>query len=99
MNFYTYILASKPRGTLYIGITRDIEQRVYQHKTKMTKGFTKQYNVHMLVYFETFGTPQDAISREKELKHWKRSWKITLIEEQNPLWKDYFLEWFPGFEE
>lgn len=98
MNFYTYILASKPRGTLYIGITRDIEQRVYQHKTKLVKGLTQKYNVHMLVYFDMFDTPEDAIAREKELKHWKRAWKITLIETHNPLWKDYFLEWFPGIE-
>lgn len=97
MNFYTYILASKPRGTLYIGVTRDLEQRVYQHKKKIVRGFTKRYNVHMLVHFEIFDTPQDAIQREKNLKHFNRAWKIVLIEERNPLWKDYFLEWFPGF--
>ena len=92
MEFYTYILASKPRGTLYIGITRDLETRVYQHKTKAMKGFTARYDVHILVYFETFDTPQDATAREKTLKHWNRAWKIALIEKHNPLWKDYFLE-------
>lgn len=94
MDFYTYILASKPRGTLYIGVTRDIEKRTYQHKTKMIKGFTSQYNVTMLVHFETFGAPYDAIEREKQLKHWNRAWKIRLIEEHNPLWKDYYEDWF-----
>ncbi len=89
MDFYTYILASKPRGTLYIGVTHNIGQRVYQHKTKMIKGFTSQYRVHMLVYYETWGTAREAIAREKQLKHWNRAWKIQLIEEMNPLWTDY----------
>ncbi len=73
MDFYTYVLANKPRGTLYIGVTRDIEKRVYQHKTKVIKGFTSQYNLTMLVHFEIFGTPSDAIAREKQLKHWNNT--------------------------
>ncbi len=94
MDFYIYILASKPRGTLYIGITRDIETRVYQHKSKIIKGFTSCYDVKMLAYYETFGTACEAIAREKQLKHWNRPWKIQLIEKQNPLWKDYYQDWF-----
>jgi putative endonuclease len=94
MNFYTYILASRPRGTLYIGVTRDIETRVYQHKKNLIKGFTFQYNVKMLVHLEMSDMPYDAIAREKQLKHWNRAWKIRLIEESNPLWKDLAQDWF-----
>jgi putative endonuclease len=69
MNFYTYILASKPCGALYIGMTRDLETRVYQYKTNFIRGFTSRYNVKMLVHFEIFNAAFDAIEREKELKH------------------------------
>ena len=99
MDFYTYILASKPRGTLYIGMTRDIETRVYQHKTNFIKWFTSRYNVKILVHYEIFNTAFDAIEREKELKHWNRAWKIQLIEEHNPLWKDHYLDWFGSLPE
>ena len=94
MMFYIYILASKPRGTLYIGMTRDIVTRVYQHKMNLVPGFTSRYNVKMLVHVETCDTAYDAITREKELKHWKRIYKIQLIEAHNPLWKDLYQEWF-----
>jgi putative endonuclease len=83
-----YILASKRNGTLYIGVTSDLHQRIWQHKQGQTEGFTKQYNVHLLVYYELFSTMPQAIAREKQLKKWERAWKIRLIEERNPGWKD-----------
>jgi putative endonuclease len=82
------MLASKPRGTLYIGVTSDPIARLYQHRTDRVKGFTSRYCVHMLVYFEQFATMHDAISREKQLKRWHREWKINLIESENPHWVD-----------
>ncbi|BAT59946.1 GIY-YIG nuclease superfamily protein [Variibacter gotjawalensis] len=77
--FYVYILASGKHGTLYIGVTNDLIRRVYEHKQKCVAGFTKDYNVTQLVYFETFNDPVSAISREKQLKKWKRDWKINLV--------------------
>jgi len=88
--YYVYILASKRNGTLYIGVTRDLSKRVYEHKQGLVEGFTKKYNVHRLVYFETTGDINEAIHREKCLKKWNRSWKIRLIEENNPDWKDLY---------
>ncbi|WP_456421286.1 GIY-YIG nuclease family protein [Lutibacter sp.] len=81
--YYVYILASKIRGTLYIGITNDLQRRVYEHKTGIKKGFTQKYGVSQLVYFEFFQAVNEAIGREKNLKKWKRDWKIKLIEEKN----------------
>lgn len=86
--YYVYILSSKPYGTLYIGITSDLIKRVYQHKNKIIEGFTSKYGVDQLVYFEVGHGAEGAIAREKELKKWRRSWKIKLIESQNPSWKD-----------
>jgi putative endonuclease len=86
--FYVYMLASRKHGTLYIGITNDLIRRTYQHKSKAVRGFTKRYDVHKLVYFEIFDDPLSAIGREKQLKKWKREWKIQLIEEKNPEWVD-----------
>ena len=86
--YYVYILASKKNGTLYIGITYDLERRVFEHKNKIVKGFTSKYNVTNLVYFEVFGQVLDAIKREKQLKKWNRQWKINLIVEENPNWND-----------
>lgn len=90
--YYVYILASKKNGTLYIGITSNLAKRIEQHKEGKIKGFTKKYHVHMLVYYETFDDVYRAIQREKELKKWNRQWKIRLIEEENPFWKDLFFE-------
>jgi len=86
--YYVYILASKKNGTLYIGMTNDLETRVLQHKQKINEGFTSKYNVINLVYFENHQYVNDAIKREKQLKKWNRQWKINLIEEENKDWKD-----------
>ena len=86
--YYVYILASKKNGTLYIGVTNDLEVRVLQHKQKTNEGFTSKYDVGLLVYFETFQYINDAIKREKQLKKWNRQWKINLIEQNNPQWLD-----------
>jgi len=83
---YVYILASKKRGTLYIGVTSDLVARIYQHKTEYQEGFTKQHNVKILVWFESFPTIEEAIQQEKRLKKWNRLWKIELIEQSNPEW-------------
>ncbi len=88
--FFIYILASKPYGTLYIGVTSDLIKRIWQHKEKFVKGFTKKYNVSQLVYFEECGDAVSAFEREKALKVWKREWKIRLITEFNPAWKDLY---------
>ena len=88
--YYVYILASKPNGTLYIGMTSNLIQRVWQHKNKLVSGFTEKYDVTNLVYFEIHNEPADAIAREKRLKKWNRSWKIRLIEKDNPEWNDLF---------
>ena len=87
-----YILASTRRGTLYIGVTSNLPQRIWQHKNNLVEGFTKKYNVHTLVYFETCSDMYVAISREKQLKNWKREWKISLIESANPNWEDLYLD-------
>jgi putative endonuclease len=91
-----YILASQPRGTLYIGVTSDLMQRLYQHREGLTGGFTARYKVHRLVRFEMFGDMEGAILREKQLKRWHRQWKINLIEGDNPHWIDLAIEL--GFE-
>ena len=88
--YHVYILASKPNGTLYIGVTNNIARRVREHKQGMVEGFTKKYGVHRLVYWEAFARPQEAIQREKRLKKWNRAWKIQLIESTNPEWKDLY---------
>ena len=89
-NFYVYILCSKKNGTLYIGLTNDLCRRVQIHRKKLNQGFTKQYSVYHLVYFETFNSIVEAIYREKQLKKWNRVWKIQLIEKVNPAWKDLY---------
>ena len=83
-----YILASKRHGTLYVGVTSNLVKRVYEHKNKIADGFTKKYNVDKLVYFETGENMTAAIEREKQLKGWRREWKIKLIEEKNARWDD-----------
>jgi putative endonuclease len=89
---YVYILASKRNGTLYIGITNDLVRRVWEHKQNVVEGFTKQYKVHTLVYYEAVENSISAIEREKHLKGWKRYWKIKLIEERNREWRDLYDE-------
>ena len=83
-----YILASERNGTLYIGVTSDLVKRVWEHKSDFVEGFTKQHQVHTLVWYEMHGSMESAITREKQLKEWKRQWKIELIEKSNPYWND-----------
>ncbi len=90
MAYYVYILASRKDGTIYIGVTNDIVRRVYEHRIKAVPGFTLKYNITRLVWFETYEDAYTAISREKELKKWKRAWKVQLIEAQNPDWNDLY---------
>ena len=87
-NYYVYILASRHHGTLYIGITNDIRTRIEQHRAGRGSEFVKKYRVFRLVHVEVFATPQEATAREKQLKFWKRDWKIKLIEQENPDWND-----------
>ena len=88
--FYVYILASQRRGTLYIGVTTDLTKRVYEHKNGLVDGFTKEYGVHRLVYYEVMRDAETALSMEKQMKKWNRVWKLKLIEEQNPEWLDLY---------
>jgi putative endonuclease len=88
--FYLYILASKQNGTLYVGVTSNLVQRIHQHKNNQVDGFSKKHNVKTLVYFEQHETAESAITREKQVKKWNRSWKLKLIEKDNPQWKDLY---------
>ena len=88
--YHVYVMASKRNGTLYIGVTSDLVRRVYQHKHDLVEGFTKKYQVHDLVYYETTSDVNAAITREKQLKKWERASKIRLIEESNPRWEGLF---------
>jgi putative endonuclease len=90
MAYYVYLLASKKHGTLYLGVTNDIVRRGYEHRTKAAQGFTKRYSVDKLVWFEIYDDAISAIAREKELKKWRRDWKIRLIEKENPEWVDLY---------
>jgi putative endonuclease len=90
MGYYVYILASRKDGAIYVGITKDIVRRIYEHRTKVIQGFTSKYNITRLVWFEIYDDPISAISREKELKKWKRVGKVQLIEAQNPQWNDLY---------
>jgi len=90
--YFVYILASRVGGTLYVGVTGDLVRRVYEHKEKSVKGFTRKYGVARLVYFEQFGDVSLALQREKQLKRWKRMWKVQLIEEKNPDWVDLIVQ-------
>lgn len=83
-----YILASKRNGALYIGIINDLQKRVWEHKNDLVDGFTKRYGVHHLVYYELYGDMVSAITREKQIKKWNRTWKLELIEKHNPRWND-----------
>ena len=97
--YFVYIMASKRNGTLYTGVTSDLVHRVYQHKQGLAEGFSSKYGVHRLVYFEVHGAVAKAIGREKQIKKWRRAWKIRLIEEGNPTWEDLYdgLSFAPGF--
>ncbi len=85
-------MASKPNGTLYIGVTSNLAKRVWEHRNNIVEGFTARYSVHVLVYYESFQNIHEAIAREKQLKKWKRKWKINLIEEKNFQWRDLFMD-------
>ncbi len=87
-----YILASKRNGTLYLGVTSNLVQRIWQHKNDFVEGFTKRYDVHTLVWFEGHESMESAIAREKAIKEWKREWKLELIEKVNPTWRDLYDE-------
>ncbi len=90
MSYYVYILASRKDGAIYIGVMNNLVRRVYEHRTNAVPGFTSKYNITQLVWFEIYDDPVSAISREKELKKWKRSWKVQLIAAQNLKWDDLY---------
>ena len=90
MSYWVYLLASRRHGTLYLGVTNDLVRRVFEHKSKAVPGFTAKYGVDRLVWFEAYNDPSDAITREKEIKKWRRDWKISLIERDNPDWRDLY---------
>ncbi len=92
MAYYVYFMSNRPDGTIYVGVTNDLVRRVYQHRTKAVPGFTTRYNLEKLAYFEIHETAAGAIQREKTIKHWVRAWKVALIEQDNPDWKDLFEE-------
>lgn len=88
--YFVYLLASQPYGTLYVGVTSNLAGRMLQHREGLRAGFTKKYGVHRLVWFEEFSDVHDAILREKQIKKWRRAWKIELIDKTNPAWSDLF---------
>ena len=90
MAYYVYLLASQRNGTLYLGVTNNIVRRIHEHKAKVTRRFTREYGVDRLVWFETHDDPVNAITREKEIKKWRRAWKLRLIEQSNPQWVDLY---------
>ena len=89
-NYFVYIMAYKRNGTLYVGVTNNLKVRVYEHKIGLAEGFTKKYGLKTLVYYELHNNPESAIMREKQLKEWKRLWKLKLIEDVNPDWSDLY---------
>jgi len=89
--FHTYIMANKPFGTIYIGVTGNLPNRIYQHKEGAGSAFVRKYKLHKLVYFETFSDPRSAIQREKTMKRWPREWKLNAINARNPDWDDLYL--------
>lgn len=90
--YFVYLLASQRNGTLYVGVTSDLVRRIWEHKNDVVEGFTKKYRVHQLVWFEAADNPESAILREKQIKKWRRAWKIQLIETSNPQWIDQYDE-------
>ena len=89
-NYYVYVLASQKNGTLYVGVTSNLKNRIYQHRNNKADAFTKKYNIHTLVWYERYGDINFAINKEKQIKAWKRQWKINLINENNQEWKDLY---------
>jgi putative endonuclease len=90
--YHVYVLASRPGGAIYVGVTNDLVRRVYEHRTGAIKGHTKRFNIKQLVYFEAYGDVRDALQREHNIKHWPRVWKTRLIIAQNPSWRDLYEE-------
>ena len=90
MAYYVYLLASRKDGPLYLGVTNDLIRRTFEHRSKATHGFTSRYNITKLVWFEIYDDPISAITREKEIKKWRRAWKVALIEKENPNWDDLY---------
>ena len=90
MQYFVYLMASGEKGTLYVGVTNDLIRRVYEHKNGLAKGFTSRYAVHQLVWFESTPSIEAAIHKEKQIKNWKREWKIEMIEKDNPQWRDLY---------
>ncbi|MDX9913650.1 MAG: GIY-YIG nuclease family protein [Candidatus Moranbacteria bacterium] len=93
-SYYVYILTNKKDGVLYIGVTNNLERRIYEHKNKKIKGFTEKYNLDRLVFYEDNSDVAFAIQREKQLKKWNRKWKINLIEKNSPNWNDLAVSWY-----
>ncbi len=91
-NYYVYMLASGRYGPLYIGVTSDLVKRTWQHQEGFTESFSKKYSVKQLVWYEVHDDVQSAITREKQIKKWNRAWKIKLIQEKNPRWRDLYVE-------
>ncbi|ODT49162.1 GIY-YIG nuclease family protein [Devosia sp. 63-57] len=89
---YTYILANHPRGKIYVGVTNNLVRRVWEHREGVADGYTKEHTIKQLVHFDVLETVRLAIQREKNLKHWIRAWKVALIEEHNPEWRDLWDE-------
>ncbi len=89
-SYFVYIMASRRNGVLYVGVTSNLPRRVWQHKSDVMEGFTSKYKVHQLVYYEVHNDILEAIKREKNIKAWKRGWKLELVEGFNPLWKDLY---------
>ncbi len=90
MQYFVYLMASGRNGTLYVGVTSDLIRRVYEHRNGLVPGFTSRYAVHHLVWFESTPSVDAAIHKEKQIKNWKRAWKVALIEESNPTWMDLY---------
>ena len=88
--YFVYIVANKPRGTLYVGVTNDLVRRIYEHREGLVPGFTKRYGLKQLVYFERYDDPQTAIQREKNIRHWSRAWKLDLVASADPQWRDLY---------
>lgn len=93
-NYYVYFLTNKSHSSLYIGVTNDLQRRIFEHKNKLTKGFTEKYNCTKLIHFEETDCISTAISREKQLKNWHREWKENLIKKNNPNFLDLAKDWF-----
>ena len=91
-DYWVYILTNQPRSTLYVGVTNDLVRRVHEHREGLVPGFAKRYGLKMIVYFERYGTPQSAIQRDKNIKHWPRAWKLNLVASANPQWRDLYKE-------